>query len=64
VGYGLSFVPQNQQEDEDRMGHALRSSGLLHLEASSARVCQFCLKIGEGMTVGSARGIIVEVMWK
>jgi hypothetical protein len=38
VGYGLSVVPQNQQEDEDGVGHASRSSGLLRLEASRARV--------------------------
>jgi hypothetical protein len=31
-------VPQNQQEDEDDVGHASRSNGLLHLEASRARV--------------------------
>jgi hypothetical protein len=38
VGYGLSVVPQNQWEDEDNAGHALRSSSLLCLEASRARV--------------------------
>jgi hypothetical protein len=38
VGYGLSIAPQNQREDEDGAGHASRSSGLLHLEVSRARV--------------------------
>jgi hypothetical protein len=49
VGYGLSVVPQNRQEDEDGAGHASRSSGLLRLEASLARVSQFSLKTGGGM---------------
>jgi hypothetical protein len=34
VGYGLSIVPKNQREDEDDMGHVLRTSGLLRVEAS------------------------------
>jgi hypothetical protein len=43
LGLGLKtkwamVVPQNQQEDEDDVGHASRSNGLLHLEASQARV--------------------------
>jgi hypothetical protein len=46
--YGLSIAPQNRWEDEDNMGHASRSSGLLHLEASWARVSQFKLKTGGG----------------
>jgi hypothetical protein len=44
--------------------HASTSGGLLHREASQARVSLFCLKNGEGATAGGARGIIVEVMWK
>jgi hypothetical protein len=48
VGYGLSVAPQNQREDEDDAGHASRSSGLLHLEASWARVSQSSLKTGGG----------------
>jgi hypothetical protein len=63
VGYGLSVVPQNQWEDEDGARHASRSSSLLLLEASRARVSLFCLKIGEGATTGGARGIITEVAW-
>jgi hypothetical protein len=50
VGYGLSVAQQNRWEDEDGMGHALRSSGLLHLEASRARVSQSSLKTGRGTT--------------
>jgi hypothetical protein len=49
VGYGLSVTPKNRQEDEDGVGHALRSSGLLHLKASRARVSQFGLKTGGGV---------------
>jgi hypothetical protein len=48
VGYNLSVVPQNQWEDEDGVGHASRSSGLLRLEASRARVSQSGLKTGKG----------------
>jgi hypothetical protein len=42
-------------------GHTSTSRGLLRHEASRVRVSQFCLKTGEGATVGGARGIIVEV---
>jgi hypothetical protein len=44
------------------MGHALRSSILLHEEASQARVSQSSFKIGRGATVGGANGTIVEVV--
>jgi glycerate kinase len=63
VGFGLSVAPQNQREDEDGVGHASGSSGLLHLEASQARVSQLCLKTGGGATADGARGIIAEVAW-
>jgi hypothetical protein len=43
------------------VGHASRSSGLLHMEASLARVFQSGLKTGGGATVGSARGTITEI---
>jgi hypothetical protein len=43
------------------VGHALRSSGLLHVEASLARVSQSSLKTDGGATAGDARGTIVEV---
>jgi hypothetical protein len=54
------FVPQNQQR-EVGVGHTSRSSGLLGVEASMARVSQFGLKTNGGMTMGSARGTITEV---
>jgi hypothetical protein len=40
------------------------SSGLLHREASQARISMFYLETGGGATAGGARGIIVEVTWK
>jgi hypothetical protein len=43
------------------MGYASRSSGLLHVEASLARVFQSGLKTGGGVTAGGARGSIAEV---
>jgi hypothetical protein len=43
------------------VGHASRSSGLLHMEASLARVFQFGLKAGGSATVGGARDTIKEV---
>jgi hypothetical protein len=43
------------------MGHASRSSGLLHVEASLARVFQSGLNTGGGVTAGGARGTIAEV---
>jgi hypothetical protein len=46
----------------DGMGHVSRSSGLLHVEASLARVSQSGFKTGGGTTVGGARGTIAEVV--
>jgi hypothetical protein len=43
------------------VGHALRSSGLLSMEASLARVFQFGLKTDRGTTTGGARCTIAEV---
>jgi hypothetical protein len=43
------------------VGHASRSSGLLRVEASLARVFQSSLKTGGGATTGGARGTIAEV---
>jgi hypothetical protein len=63
VGFGLSVAPQNRWREVDA-GHALRSSGFLHVEASLARVFQSGLKTGGGATVGGARGTIVEVASK
>jgi hypothetical protein len=49
VGYGLSVAPQNQQEDEDGVGHPSRSNELIHMEASGVRVSQSSLKTGAGV---------------
>jgi hypothetical protein len=46
------------------VGHALRSSVLLRVEASLARVFQSGLKTGGGVTTGGVRDIIVEVISK
>jgi hypothetical protein len=43
------------------MGHASRSSGLLHVEASLARVSQSGMKTVGGATAGGARDTIAEV---
>jgi hypothetical protein len=43
------------------VGHVLRSSGLLGVEASLARVSQSGLKTGRCTTTGGARGTIAEV---
>jgi hypothetical protein len=45
------------------VGHTSRSSGLLRLKVSRARVSQSGLKTGGGATAGGARDIIVEVTW-
>jgi hypothetical protein len=50
VGYGLSVAPQSRREDKDSVRHALRSSDLLHLKASWARVFQSGLKNDGGTT--------------
>jgi hypothetical protein len=43
------------------VGHASRSSSLLDMEASLARVSQSVLKTGGCATTGGARGTIVKV---
>jgi hypothetical protein len=48
VGYDLSVVPQNRWEDEDGAGHASRSSGSFHLDASRVMISQSGLKTGGG----------------
>jgi hypothetical protein len=57
----LSVAPQNQWEDEDGTGHTSKSSGLLRVEASRARVSQSDLKTDGGATAGDTRGTIAEV---
>jgi hypothetical protein len=61
VGYDLSVAPQNRHEDEDDVGHASGSSGLLHVEASQGMISQSGLKTSGGATAGGARGTITEV---
>jgi hypothetical protein len=60
VGFGLSVVTQNRRREVD-VGYASRSSGLLHMKATLARVSQFDLKTSGGATMGGARDIITEV---
>jgi hypothetical protein len=43
------------------VGHASRSSGLLHVEASLARVSQSVLRTGGCVTTGGAHDTITEV---
>jgi hypothetical protein len=47
VGYGLLVAPKNLREYEDGVGHASRSSSLLHVKATQARVFQFASKLAE-----------------
>jgi hypothetical protein len=63
VGFGLSVAPQNRQRDVG-MGHASRSSGLLHMETSLTRVSQSGLKTSGGATAGGACGTIAKVASK
>jgi hypothetical protein len=44
------------------MGHASKSDGLLHLEASRVRVSPSSLKTCRGAMTGDACGIIVDVV--
>jgi hypothetical protein len=60
VDFGLLVAPQNRRR-EDGVGHTSRSSGLLRVEASLARVSQSGLKTDGGATTDGARGTIVEV---
>jgi hypothetical protein len=46
------------------VGHTSRSNGLLHVEASLARVSQSGLITDGGATTGGARGTIAEVVPK
>jgi hypothetical protein len=63
VGFSLSVAPQNRRR-EVNVGHASRSSGLVHVETSLARVSQSCLKTDGGATTGGALGTIMEVASK
>jgi hypothetical protein len=56
----LSVALQNQWR-EVSAGYASRSSGLLGVKASLARVSQSELKTGRGATMSDVRGTITEV---
>jgi hypothetical protein len=58
AGFSLLVAPQNRCREVSE-GHASKSSRLLHLEVSQARVSQSGLKTGGGATAGCARDIIV-----
>jgi hypothetical protein len=60
MGFGLSVAPQNRRKEVD-VRHASRSSSLLGVEASLARVSQSGLKTGGGATTSGACGTIAEV---
>jgi hypothetical protein len=60
AGYGLSVLPQNRREG-DGVGHTSRSSGLLRVKTSQARVSQSGFETGGGTTAGGERGTIAEV---
>jgi hypothetical protein len=60
AGFGLSIAFQNRRR-EVGAGHASRSSSLLGVEASLARVFPSDLKTGGGATAGGARDTITEV---
>jgi hypothetical protein len=60
MSFVLSVAPKNRWR-EVSVGHASRSSGLLGVEASLARISQSGLKTGGGVTTGGARDTIAEV---
>jgi hypothetical protein len=61
VGFGLPVVPQNRWEGDDVI-HTPKSTGLLRVEASLARLSQSSLKTGRDMMAGGARGTVPEVV--
>jgi hypothetical protein len=60
VGFDLSVAPQNQRRKVS-VGHASRSSDLLYVKISMARVFQSVLKTGRCTSTGGACDTIVEV---
>jgi hypothetical protein len=60
VDFGLSVAPQNRRREVSAR-HASRSSSLLDVEASLARLSQSGLKTDGGVTTGGARATIAEV---
>jgi hypothetical protein len=63
AGFDLLVAPQNQWREVDA-GHALRSSSLLGVEVSLARVSQSGLKTSGGATMGGACDTITKVTSK
>jgi hypothetical protein len=59
-GFDLSVAPQNRRREVDA-GHASRSSSLLYVKASLARIFQSGLKTDGGAMTGGARDTIAEV---
>jgi hypothetical protein len=55
------MVALQNRRREVSVGHASRSSSLLHVDASLARVSQSGLKTNGGAMAGGARGTITEV---
>jgi hypothetical protein len=60
VDFSLSVASQNRRRKVNA-GHTSRSSGLLCVEASLARVSRSDLKTDGDTMMGGARGTIVEV---
>jgi hypothetical protein len=60
VGFGLSVAPQNRWREAGTR-HVSRSSSLLRVEASLARVSQSGMKTNRGAMTGGARGTIADV---
>jgi hypothetical protein len=58
--FGLSFASQNRRREVGAR-HASRSSSLLGVEASLARISQSGLKTGGDAKTGDTRGTIAEV---
>jgi hypothetical protein len=58
--FSLLVAPQHRRR-EVGVGHILRSSSLLGMEASLARFFQSGLKTGGGTVMSGARGTITEV---
>jgi hypothetical protein len=60
TAFSLSVASQNRRREID-IGHVSRSSSLLDVKASLARIFQSGLNTAGGATTGGARGTIAEV---
>jgi hypothetical protein len=63
VTFFLAWASKPNRQREVDAGHALRSIGLLRVEASWAWISQFDLKTGGGAATDGARDIITNVAW-